>query len=116
MRFQFKDVASGISTRLAETSSSCAYSPTRPSTSSSTRSCPASRPVPSLPSWISPTASDSTDVRVPQAYEALILDALKGDHSNFVRDDELDVAWKIFTLSSTGSRGKTNDPCKLKSS
>lgn len=38
-----------------------------------------------------------TDYRIPQAYEALILDAFKGDHSNFVRDDELDVAWKIFT-------------------
>lgn len=38
-----------------------------------------------------------TDARIPQAYEALILDAFKGDHSNFVRDDELDVAWKIFT-------------------
>ncbi|WWD19124.1 hypothetical protein CI109_103582 [Kwoniella shandongensis] len=38
-----------------------------------------------------------TDYSIPQAYEALILDAFKGDHSNFVRDDELDVAWKIFT-------------------
>ncbi|KAK8854732.1 glucose-6-phosphate dehydrogenase [Kwoniella newhampshirensis] len=38
-----------------------------------------------------------TDFSIPQAYEALILDAFKGDHSNFVRDDELDVAWKIFT-------------------
>ncbi|KAG9317281.1 glucose-6-phosphate dehydrogenase [Chiua virens] len=38
-----------------------------------------------------------TDSKIPEAYEALILDALKGDHSNFVRDDELDVAWKIFT-------------------
>ncbi|GAA5829257.1 hypothetical protein JCM3770_000985, partial [Rhodotorula araucariae] len=28
---------------------------------------------------------------------ALILDAFKGDHSNFVRDDELDIAWKLFT-------------------
>lgn len=28
---------------------------------------------------------------------ALILDAFRGDHSNFVRDDELDIAWKIFT-------------------
>ncbi|WVQ68341.1 glucose-6-phosphate dehydrogenase [Kwoniella botswanensis] len=37
------------------------------------------------------------DTNIPQAYEALILDAFKGDHSNFVRDDELDVAWKIFT-------------------
>lgn len=38
-----------------------------------------------------------TDANIPQAYEALILDAIKGDHSNFVRDDELFVAWKIFT-------------------
>jgi len=37
------------------------------------------------------------EVNIPEAYEALILDALKGDHGNFVRDDELDVAWKIFT-------------------
>lgn len=37
------------------------------------------------------------DARIPEAYEALILDALQGDHSNFVRDDELDVSWKIFT-------------------
>lgn len=38
-----------------------------------------------------------SEVKIPEAYEALILDALKGDHSNFVRQDELDVAWKIFT-------------------
>ncbi|KAI0751961.1 glucose-6-P dehydrogenase [Irpex lacteus] len=38
-----------------------------------------------------------TDAHIPEAYESLILDALRGDHSNFVRDDELDVAWKIFT-------------------
>jgi len=38
-----------------------------------------------------------TETRIPEAYEALILDALHGDHSNFVRHDELDVAWKIFT-------------------
>jgi glucose-6-phosphate 1-dehydrogenase len=36
-----------------------------------------------------------TDAHIPEAYESLILDALKGDHSNFVRDDELDVAWKV---------------------
>ncbi|KAH8118292.1 glucose-6-P dehydrogenase [Phellopilus nigrolimitatus] len=38
-----------------------------------------------------------TDSKIPEAYESLILDSFKGDHSNFVRDDELDVAWKIFT-------------------
>ena len=36
-----------------------------------------------------------TDSTIPEAYESLILDALRGDHSNFVRDDELDVAWKV---------------------
>jgi glucose-6-phosphate 1-dehydrogenase len=36
-----------------------------------------------------------TDTKIPEAYEALILDALKGDHSNFVRDDELDGAWRV---------------------
>ena len=39
-----------------------------------------------------------TDAHIPEAYESLILDALRGDHSNFVRDDELDVAWKVRNL------------------
>ena len=38
-----------------------------------------------------------SDSKIPEAYESLILDALKGDHSNFVRDDELDASWRIFT-------------------
>jgi len=33
----------------------------------------------------------------PDAYERLILDTLKGDHSSFVRVDELAEAWRIFT-------------------
>ncbi|KAM0755969.1 glucose-6-phosphate 1-dehydrogenase [Meredithblackwellia eburnea MCA 4105] len=50
-----------------------------------------------------PTEMDLTykrrfsDLKIPEAYEALILDAFKGDHSNFVRADELDIAWQIFT-------------------
>lgn len=42
-------------------------------------------------------SSRFSDSVIPEAYESLILDALNGDHSNFVRDDELDAAWKIFT-------------------
>ncbi|CAJ0750172.1 7112_t:CDS:2 [Entrophospora sp. SA101] len=38
-----------------------------------------------------------SDLKIPDAYEALILDVLNGDHSNFVRNDELDAAWRIFT-------------------
>lgn len=36
------------------------------------------------------------DVRLPLAYERLILDVMRGDHSLFVRDDELKHAWKLF--------------------
>jgi glucose-6-phosphate 1-dehydrogenase len=38
-----------------------------------------------------------SDMHIPDAYESLILDVLRNDHSNFVRDDELERAWKIFT-------------------
>lgn len=38
-----------------------------------------------------------SDLKIPEAYESLVLDCLKGDHSNFVRDDELDASWRIFT-------------------
>jgi len=37
------------------------------------------------------------DARLPDAYERLIYDVLRGDHNLFVRDDELEAAWKIFT-------------------
>jgi len=33
----------------------------------------------------------------PDAYERLILEAIKGNHNLFVRDDELSTAWRIFT-------------------
>ncbi|KAJ6118286.1 Glucose-6-phosphate dehydrogenase NAD-binding [Penicillium samsonianum] len=38
-----------------------------------------------------------SDLKISEAYESLILDAFKGDHSNFVRDDELDASWRLFT-------------------
>lgn len=36
-------------------------------------------------------------LRIPEAYERLILDCIRGDQQHFVRRDELEVAWKIFT-------------------
>lgn len=39
----------------------------------------------------------SKDFWIPEAYEALIRDCYLGNHSNFVRDDELEVSWKLFT-------------------
>ena len=37
------------------------------------------------------------DIRIPDAYESLLLDVLRDDRSNFVRNDELIAAWEIFT-------------------
>lgn len=39
----------------------------------------------------------SKEFWVPEAYEALIRDCFLGNHANFVRDDELDVSWQLFT-------------------
>lgn len=39
----------------------------------------------------------SKDFWIPEAYEALIRDCFLGNHSNFVRDDELQISWKLFT-------------------
>lgn len=39
----------------------------------------------------------SAEFYIPEAYESLIQDALDDDHSNFVRDDELDLSWALFT-------------------
>jgi len=35
--------------------------------------------------------------QAPEAYERLILDALNGDRRLFIRDDELQKAWELFT-------------------
>ncbi len=34
---------------------------------------------------------------IPEAYECLLLDVIKGDRSLFIRADELEAAWDIFT-------------------
>lgn len=36
-------------------------------------------------------------VSIPEAYERLILDTIRGDQQHFVRRDELRAAWEIFT-------------------
>ncbi|KAF5836806.1 hypothetical protein DUNSADRAFT_5385 [Dunaliella salina] len=37
------------------------------------------------------------DLSIPDAYERLILDCIRGDQQHFVRRDELRAAWAIFT-------------------
>ena len=34
---------------------------------------------------------------IPEAYERLLLEVIRGDKSLFIRDDELELQWKIFT-------------------
>jgi glucose-6-phosphate 1-dehydrogenase len=34
---------------------------------------------------------------IPEAYESLLLDVLEGDRSLFIRGDELEAAWDVFT-------------------
>jgi len=41
--------------------------------------------------------SKFSDARIPDAYERLLLDSVKGDKGLFIRNDELAVAWDIFT-------------------
>lgn len=38
--------------------------------------------------------------RIPDVYESLIRDVIRGDHSNFMRDDEMDIAWKVVYFGS----------------
>eukprot|EP01026_Neomeris_dumetosa_P008092 TRINITY_DN12539_c0_g1_i5.p1 TRINITY_DN12539_c0_g1~~TRINITY_DN12539_c0_g1_i5.p1 ORF type:complete len:586 (-),score=73.15 TRINITY_DN12539_c0_g1_i5:355-2112(-) len=58
--------------------------------------------VPGLGLKLHPTALDLTyksryQTELPDAYERLILDVINGDKRLFIRDDELEAAWKLFT-------------------
>lgn len=97
IRIQFKDVTSGIFKDISRNELVIRIQP------SEAVYLKLNAKTPGLYTRAVPVDMDLTykrrfgEVHIPEAYEALILDALKGDHSNFVRDDELDVAWKIFT-------------------
>lgn len=97
VRVQFKDVTQGIFTDIARNELVLRIQP------SEAVYMKMNAKLPGFETRAVPVEMDFTykqrftKAKIPQAYEALILDALKGDHSNFVRDDELDVAWKIFT-------------------
>ena len=55
--------------------------------------------VPSLETKVDAIDLDLTyhGREVPEAYEALLLDALVGDFSRSVRGDELDASWRVWT-------------------
>lgn len=95
IRVQYKDVTQGIFTNIARNELVMRIQP------SEAIYMKMNTKTPGLITRAIPTELDLTykrrfsDAKIPEAYEALILDAFKGDHSNFVRDDELDVAWKV---------------------
>jgi glucose-6-phosphate 1-dehydrogenase len=95
VRIQFKDVTQGIFKDIARNELVIRIQP------SESVYLKLNAKTPGLYTRAIPTEMDLTykrrftEAKIPEAYEALILDALKGDHSNFVRNDELDVAWKV---------------------
>lgn len=95
VRIQFKDVTQGIFKDIARNELVIRIQP------SEAVYLKLNAKTPGLYTRAMPTEMDLTykrrftEAKIPEAYEALILDALKGDHSNFVRHDELDVAWKV---------------------
>ena len=95
IRIQFKDVTQGIFKDISRNELVLRIQP------SEAVYLKLNAKAPGLYTRAIPTEMDLTykrrfsEAKIPEAYEALILDALKGDHSNFVRDDELDVAWKV---------------------
>ncbi|KAI0081819.1 glucose-6-phosphate dehydrogenase [Panus rudis PR-1116 ss-1] len=97
IRIQYKDVTQGIFKDISRNELVMRIQPTE------AIYLKLNMKTPGLYTRAIPTEMDLTykrrfvDAKIPEAYESLILDALRGDHSNFVRDDELDVAWKIFT-------------------
>jgi glucose-6-phosphate 1-dehydrogenase len=96
VRIQFKDVTQGIFKDIARNELVIRIQP------SEAVYLKMNTKTPGLRMRAIPTEMDLTykrrfaESKIPEAYEALILDALKGDHSNFVRDDELDGAWKVI--------------------
>ncbi|KAJ2931697.1 hypothetical protein H1R20_g5389, partial [Candolleomyces eurysporus] len=97
VRIQFKDVTQGIFKDIARNELVIRIQP------SEAVYLKLNAKTPGLYTRAFPTEMDLTykrrfaEAKIPEAYESLILDALRGDHSNFVRNDELDYAWKIFT-------------------
>ncbi|KAF5333127.1 hypothetical protein D9611_002595 [Ephemerocybe angulata] len=97
VRIQFKDVTQGIFKDIARNELVIRIQP------SEAVYLKMNAKTPGLYTRAIPTEMDLTykrrftEAKIPEAYESLILDTLRGDHSNFVRHDELDYAWKIFT-------------------
>ncbi|KAK0525046.1 Glucose-6-phosphate 1-dehydrogenase [Tilletia horrida] len=96
IRVQYKDVTTGIFSDIARNELVIRIQPNEAVYVKVNAKTPGLSYDP-LPAELDLTYKERfSDARIPEAYEALILDALHGDHSNFVRIDELLQSWKIF--------------------
>jgi glucose-6-phosphate 1-dehydrogenase len=43
------------------------------------------------------TYQEAFETTPPEAYETLLLDVIKGDATLFMRDDQVEAAWKVVT-------------------
>ncbi|MFM8219204.1 MAG: glucose-6-phosphate dehydrogenase, partial [Planctomycetaceae bacterium] len=50
------------------------------------------------------------ELALPEAYERLLLDVMRGDSTLFMRDDELDAAWRLVTPVLEAWQSGTPDP------
>ena len=97
IRVQFKDVTTGIFSDIPRDELVIRIQPSEAIYLKTNTKAPGLQ-MSAIPTELDLTYKDRFEKAViPEAYESLLLDALNGDHSNFVRDDELDMAWKIFT-------------------
>ena len=51
--------------------------------------------------------ADLSEIKIPEAYERLILDALLGDATLFARSDEVEAAWKFIDPVLAGEQGSS---------
>jgi len=95
VRIQFKDVTQGIFKDIARNELVIRIQPNE------AVYLKLNLKTPGLYTRAVPTEMDLTyknrfqQVNIPEAYEALLLDTLRGDRSNFVRHDELYFAWEV---------------------
>ena len=52
--------------------------------------------------WLSNTHALCFQGHLPDAYERLILDVVNGDKRLFIRNDELEAAWRLFYANPQG--------------
>lgn len=97
IRLQYKDVASGVFQDIPQNELVIRIQPNPAVYMKFNAKTPGLSNVAQVTDLDLTYSSRYKDFWIPEAYEVLIKDALEGDHSNFVRDDELDVSWKLFT-------------------